>query len=162
LNAFGDRYDPVSSTITFSKEDIQGEYDVEVRAGSTLALDKQARTQILSLILEKAAQLAALPSIPPFLETVIEELLRDYDIESIKEAFAKQQEQAQMEQGKQTAMEQVQTAKTAAEADKRKAQADQIRTETALTGSQAILNAAKEGVLPEAIELGRGMGQLPG
>jgi hypothetical protein len=162
LEAFGDRYDAVSHSVTFTKEDIQGEYDVEVRAGSTLALDKQTRQQVLQSILEKAAQLAALPRIPPFLEAIITEMLRDFDIQSLEDAFKQQQEMAQMNMGKETAIQQVQTEKTQAEADKRRAQADQIRTETAQSGANALLNAAKEGVLPEAIELGRGMGQLPG
>lgn len=162
LKAFGEKYDPVSNTVTFTKDDITGEYDVEVRAGSTLAMDKQARTEILSLILEKAAQLATLPSIPPFLETVITELLRDYDIKSLEEAFAKQQEQSQMAAGQDAAVKQLDAQKTKAEADKRDAQAQQIRAETATMGAETLLNAAKEGVLPEAIEIGRGMGQLPG
>jgi hypothetical protein len=162
LKAFGDKYDPVSHTVSFTKEDILGEYDVEVRAGTTLALDKETRTQVLSMILDKAAQLAALPSIPPFLEAIISELLRDFDIQSLEQAFAQQQQQAQMEQGKQTAIQQVDVEKTQAEADKRRAQADQIRAETATTGATTLLHAAKEGVLPEAIEIGRGMGQLPG
>lgn len=162
LKAFGDKYDPVSNSVTFTKDDIQGEYDVEVKAGSTLALDKETRTQVLSLVLDKAAQLAALPTIPPFLETIIDELLKDFDIKSLEEAFEKQQQMSQMNQGKETAMQQVEADKTAAEADKRKAQAEQIRTETATMGAESLLNAAKEGVLPEAIELGRGMGHLPG
>lgn len=162
LKAFGDKYDPVSQTVTFTKDDIVGEYDVEVRAGTTLALDKQTRTQILSMVLDKAAQLAALPSIPPFLETVIMELLRDYDIQSLEEAFARQQDEMKVKQGQDAAVQQVDAAKTQAETDKRSAQADQIRAETATMGATTLLNAAKEGVLPEAIEIGRGMGQLPG
>lgn len=162
LKAFGDRYDPVSNTVTFTKDDITGEYDVEVKAGSTLALDKATRTQVLGMILEKAGQLAALPSIPPFLEAVITELLRDFDVVQLEAAFAAQQEQAQMAAGKETAMQAVEVEKTRAEADKRTAQAEQIRAETAQAGASSLLNAAKEGVLPEAIELGRGLGQLPG
>lgn len=162
LKAFGDKFDPVSSTVTFTKDDIVGEYDVEVRAGSTLAMDKTTRTQVLSMILDKAAQLAALPSIPPFLETIITELLRDYDIQSLEQAFQQQQDQAQAQAGQEAAVKAVEVQKTKAEGDKRAAQADQIRAETATAGAQTLLHAAKEGVLPEAIEIGRGMGQLPG
>lgn len=162
LKAFGDKYDPVSNTVTFTKDDITGEYDVEVRAGSTLALDKTTRSQVLGQILDKAAQLAQLPSIPPFLEAVITEMLRDFDIQALEQAFQKQQEAAQVEMGKQTALQQVDAQKTQAETDKRSAQAQQIRAETAQMAADSLLNASKEGVLPEAIELGRGLGQLPG
>lgn len=162
LEAFGERYDPVSNSVTFTKEDITGEYDVEVRAGSTLALNKENRTQVLSSILEKAGQLAALPSIPPFIEAIISELLRDFDIQSLEMAFRQQQEQAQMNMGKDTALQQLDAKKTNAEAEKRTAQAEQIRAETATMAADALMNAAKDGVLPEAIELGRGLGQLPG
>ncbi len=162
LKAFGDKYDPVSNTVTFTNEDIKGEYDVEVRAGSTLAMDKTTRQSVMALILDKAAQLAALPSIPPFIEAIITEMLRDFDIQSLEQAFAQQQQQAQFNAGKETAQQQVDVAKTQAETEKRSAQAAQIRTETAIGTGKALMEAHAQGVLPEAIALGQGAGHLPG
>jgi len=164
LKAFADagKYDAVSHSVTFTKDDIQGDYDVEVRAGSTLAMDKATRTQVLEMVLDKAAQLAQMPQIPPFVEAIITELLRDYDIPQLQMAFDQQQQSAQVKMGQEIAQQQTAAQKTQAETAKRQAQAAQIRTETAITGAQALLGAAKEGVLPEAIELGRATGQMPG
>lgn len=162
IKAFGDKYDPATKSVKFTKEDIQGEYDVEVKAGSTLPLDKMTRMQILGEILKQSVQLAALPVLPHFIQVLIEESLKDYDIQALRIAFEQQQKEAEQRAAQSAQTQNIEETKTMAEADKRRAQADQIRSETALTGAEALLNAHKEGVLPEAIELGRGMGQLPG
>lgn len=96
LRAFQDqgRYDPISQTIKFKSEDIKGEYDVSCKAGSTLPLDKLGRDRILSEVMTTGAQMASLPSIPPFMSEVIKERLRDYDIPSLEQAFEEQEQQA--------------------------------------------------------------------
>lgn len=161
IKAFGEHYDPQTRTIKFSKDDIQGQYDVDVQAGSTLPLDKETRISLLSLILDKASRLAMLPSIPPFMEVVIKELLKDYGIKSLEEAFKIQAVQAQKNKQAESEQAQVEQDKTQAEADKRKAQTKDLEADTVLKTGQALHNAHMAGVLPEAIELARGMGLFP-
>jgi len=161
LQAFPQNADPQTGSIVFTKEDIIGEYDVEVKAGSTLPLNKEGRMAILRTVLEQAARLAQAPSVPPFLQVVIEELLRDLDIKSLEQAF-KMQTQAAEQKAKAQAQEQgIESQKTAAEADKRRAQASNIRADTAIETGRALNEANQAGVLPQAIELGRGLGQFP-
>lgn len=161
IKAFGQNYDPQTKSIVFSKDDIQGEYDVDVQAGSTLPLDKETRMSLLSLILDKASRLAMLPSLPPFMQVVIKELLRDYNIKSLEEAFDLQTKQAEQSKQQQAQAAQADQQKTEAEASKRQAQTKEIQAETVLKTGQALHQAHQAGVLPEAIELGRGMGLFP-
>lgn len=161
IQAFGSNYDPATKTIKFSKQDIQGQYEVDVQAGSTLPLDKETRISLLSLILDKASRMAQLPSIPPFMEVVIKELLKDYGIKSLEEAFKVQAVQAQQAKQQQAQSAQVEQQKIQAEADKRAAQTKDIEADTVLKTGEALHQAHMAGVLPEAIELGRGMGLFP-
>lgn len=161
IQAFGQNYDPQTKTIRFTKEDIQGEYDVDVQAGSTLPLDKETRMSLLSLILDKASKLATLPSLPPFLEVIIKELLRDYNIKSLEEAFKLQAVQAGQAKQQQAQTAQVEQDKIQAEADKRKAQTKDLEADTVLKTGKALYDSHMAGVLPETIELGRSMGLFP-
>lgn len=161
VEAFGQKFDPKTKTLKFTNDDIQGEYDVSVKAGSTLPLNREGRLAVLQQVLVQSARLAQMESLPPFIQVVIEEILRDFDIESLKAAFEAQTQQAQQKAQQKAQQEGVDTSKTAAEADKRKAQAEQIRAETRMDGAEMLLNASKEGVLPEAVEFGRGQGLLP-
>ena len=161
LEAFGQNLDQETGSLIFSKEDIIGEYDVEVKAGSTLPLNKEGRMQVLTSVLEQAVKLAQAPNVPPFLQVVISEILRDLDIKSLEQAFEVQTQQAAEAQKQKAEVEGVETQKTAAEGDKRMAQAQQIRAETAIDTGKALHEAHTAGVLPQAIELGRGLGQFP-
>lgn len=161
MEAFQDKIDPATGAITFTKEDIKGEYDVTVRAGSTLPLDRETRLQVLSQVLQQSVQLAQLPGIPPFIQVVIQEILKDYDIKALEAAFADQLEKQQQTEQSQAVQQATELDKVKAEAEKRKAQAEQVRTDTAIQTGEALHRAHLAGVLPEAIELGRGMGQFP-
>lgn len=161
IQALGNNFNPQTKTVQFSKDDIQGQYDVDVQAGSTLPLDKETRMSLLSLIFDKATRLAQLPSIPPFMQTLIKEMLKDYGIKSLEEAFDQQTAQAEQAKAQQAQVQQIETDKTKAETDKRNAQAKNLEAETVLTTGRALHEAHIAGVLPEAIELGRGMGLFP-
>lgn len=140
------RFDPVSQTIRFTSDDIKGEYDISVKAGSTLPLDKTTRDKILDRLIELAIPLAQAPSIPPFLEKLIEERLRAYDIVSLEDAF--KQQQAAIEQNKQQEAEaqNVESEKVLAETAKRNAQAEQITTETDIARATGMAKAT--GLMP--------------
>src|SRR4029077_1002729 len=84
------RFNPASQTITFTSEDIKGEFDVGIKVGSTLPLDIATRDHILDSVLQTGAQMAAVPSIPPFLAEVIKERLKDYEIKGLERAFDQQ------------------------------------------------------------------------
>lgn len=161
IEAFKDNFDPRTGSITFTKDDIVGEYDVDVRPGSTLSLDKTTRLQIMGQILQQSMQLAQLPALPPFVQVLIGEMLKDYDIKSLEVAFQEQQQKAEQAAAGQAITQQTELDKVKAEADKRKAQAQQINTETAIQTGEALHRANAQGILPEAIELGRSMGQFP-
>jgi hypothetical protein len=161
IQAFKDKYDPITKSIKFTKEDIQGEYDVEVQAGSTIAIDKSARMAILNQVLQQSIQLAQLPGLPPFVQVVISELLKDYEIKSLEEAFNVQSREADMSKMSKQQDEQTQTAKVQAETAKREAQAQEIKVDTVLKGADAMMKAHQFGVLPELIGLSRGAGVLP-
>lgn len=159
--AFQDKFDPVTQSVKFTKEDITGEYDVSVRAGSTLPMDRETRMQVLSQVLQQSMQLAQLPGIPPFVQVVIQEILRDYDIKALQQAFDEQlQKQQQTEEG-QAVQQQTDMEKIKAETAKRQAQAQSVNADTAIKTGEALHRAHTQGVLPEAIELGRGLGQFP-
>jgi hypothetical protein len=146
-------FDPVSQTIKFDKSAIQGDFDISVKAGSTLPLDKGTRDQVLNHVYEMSVPLANAPSIPPFISEIIKELLRDYEIKGLEEAFAKQE---QATQAKGEAMAQsaaLQDQKVQTEAQKRSAQAQQIMVDTVIKGVNATGKAT--GVLSPEESLGK-------
>ena len=139
IQAFKDQgiFDPVSQTIKFKSEDIKGEYDVSVKAGSTLPLDKMTRDKILDNVMQVGAQMAALPSIPPFMAEVMKERLRDYEIKGLEVAFDQQQQAAAAQQDEKSQVSAIETGKVQAETAKRNAQAQQIQIDTLIKGVQA-------------------------
>lgn len=144
LAAFKDQgvYDPISKTLKFTSEDIKGEFDANVKAGSTLPLDKMTRDKILENVMTIGAQMAQVPSIPPFLTEVIKERLKDYEIKGLELAFD-QQQQAAAQNAKGSAMTQeAQMAKTESETQKRQAQAKQIDAETVIKTANAMGKAS--------------------
>ena len=161
IKSFGNQFDPETNSISFSKDDIIGEYDVEVKAGSTLPLDKTTRRTILTTVLEVASKFAGVPNLPPFIQTIITELLQEFGIKSLEQAFQLQQEAEKKKAQAAAQAQQADVEKDQADAEKRRAQANQIKSETGIKGGEALLNANKEGVLPEAIALARGFGTLP-
>jgi hypothetical protein len=130
-------FDPASQTIKFDKSAIMGDFDVGIKAGSTLPLDKGTRDTILQKVYEMSVPLAQAPTIPPFLAEVIKEMLKDYDIKGLEQAFDQQQAAAQQQSQVMEANSQVQTQKTQAETAKRNAQAQNVQVDTLIKGLQA-------------------------
>ncbi len=138
------KFNPVTQTITFSAEDIKGEYDVKVKAGSTLPLDKMTRDKVLDQVLQIGAQMASVPSLPPFMSEIMKERLKDYDMPQLTKAFNDQAEAQAAQQQEAAANEDVNTEKTRAEAAKRTAQTKQIEVDTLIKGIQAAGKATGE------------------
>lgn len=136
------KYDRATNSIKFSPEDIKGEYDVSVKSGSTLPLDKQTRDQILEHVLELSVPLAQAPSVPPFIAEIITELLQDYEIKGLEVAFKQQEQVAQQTMQNQVQIQEGQVAKTDSETAKRKAQAQQIDTDTIIKTANALGKAS--------------------
>lgn len=139
IQAFKDQgiYDPRSQTIKFTKENIKGEFDVSVKAGSTLPLDKMTRDGILDKVMQVGAQMAQFPSIPPFVAEVIKERLHDYEMKGLEKAFDDQEQAAQQQQQAQSQEGDIQAQKTMSEIAKRNAQAQNIQIDTVIKGTQA-------------------------
>jgi hypothetical protein len=140
INAFKQQgiYDPSSKTIRFTMEDVKGEFDVGIKIGSTLPLDIGTRDKILDSVMQTGAQLASVPSIPPFLAEVIKERLRDYDIKGLEVAFDQQQAQLSQKTQGDAITQESQIAKTESETAKRKAQAKQIDADTIIKTANAM------------------------
>lgn len=134
IEAFKDKFNPETGTVVFSKEDIAGEYDVEVKAGSTLPLNKQARVMILREVLELAVKIQG--PVPLFAKVIILDLLRDYQLPQLKDAFEIQAMQAEKQAAEAAKEQSIDKAKIVAETEKRKAQADQIDLESAIMEQQ--------------------------
>lgn len=139
IQAFKDQgiYDPASQTIKFKKEDIQGDFDVSVKAGSTLPLDKGTRDKILNNVYQMSIPLAQAPSVPPFIAEIIKELLKDYEIKGLEVAFDEQQKAADQQQESQQQQSDINDQKTMAETAKRNAQAQNVQIDTMIKGVQA-------------------------
>ena len=148
IQAFANQgmYDPASKTIKFDKSMITGEYDVTVKAGSTLPLDKGTRDSILDSVMQTSVQLASSPTLPPFVAEIIKERLRDYDIKGLEVAFDQQQQTVQQQQQSEQQSQQELDAKVQAETAKRQAQAKQISVDTVIKGATAMGKAT--GAIP--------------
>lgn len=137
IEALGPNYDPVTGTVKFTPDEIKGDYDVDIKVGSTLPMDRQGRMQTLEIILQTLAQVSAQGVVSPLVVTTIEELLKEYDIKSLKQAYAEEismkEEEAQADSQEQDVLEQ----KTLAEARKREAQANQIMVDTEISTQEA-------------------------
>lgn len=142
IQELGENYDPMTGTVTFTPEEIAGEFDVEIKAGSTLPLNKEGKVEILNSVLTTLGTVSA-DGVSPLLHAVITEILDAYDIKSIKEAYAQEremeaqkQEMAQQETDADEAKARSQAAKNIAQTDKIGAEADKLRLETAQSPEQ--------------------------
>ena len=139
IAALGDHYDPVTQRVQFTPEEIEGEYDVEVKAGSTLPMNKQTRTQIYETVLNAIAPaIAQGQASSPFMFALISGMLKDYDIKGLEEAYKAEVEQAQAAAEASQGEQDIDQIKTAAEAAKRQAQSKQIQAETEITEQEAM------------------------
>jgi hypothetical protein len=143
--ALGSNFNPQTGEVKFTPQEIEGEYDVDVKAGSTLPMDRQHKTQMLETILTTVAQaVASGNSMSPFMNELIQEILKEYEIKGLQEAYEKEvQEKAQIAQQNQ-GQQSVDSQKTIAEAQKRIAQSEQIKVDTQLQIEQARLEAVKQ------------------
>lgn len=83
---------------TFTAEDIEGEYDVEIVAGSSTPIDRTELTKALMQLLEIGPKAGALPG-GPLMASVAKMLIEVIDIPEIESAFeAEQQAQVQMKE----------------------------------------------------------------
>lgn len=139
MAAFQDHFDPVTGTVTFTPQDIEGEYDVEVRAGSTLPPDKESRMHVLETVMTEVLPVISQAGINPLTEELMREFLSDYDMPGLEQAFDRLLQQQAENAAQEQQDQDMQKAKTASEAEKRVAQANQIDVETAIT-EQALKN----------------------
>ena len=137
IQALGEKFNPVTKTVTFTPEEIKGEYDIEVKAGSTLPLNKQNQTQILETVLQTVASAVSQGPISPFLNALIQMLLDRYDIKGLQEAYKEEVAQAQAAQQAQEGQQSIEDQKTVAEAAKREAQAQQVNIESEILAQDA-------------------------
>lgn len=135
LAALGDRVDPATGEVSFTADELNGEYDVEVRAGSTLPLNKETKGQIIDNILQVVGSLST-QGVSPLLEALITERLEEFDIKSLKQAYEQEKEQSrqaammqQQDSDANAAKAKSQAAKNIASADKTGAEADKVRME---------------------------------
>lgn len=97
---------------TFTAEDIEGEYDVEVVAGSSTPIDRGELTKTLLQLIELAPKAGAIPG-GPLVGAISQELIDVIDLPAIKLAFEaemqaqqqqKQEQAAQAEEAKQLSL----------------------------------------------------------
>jgi len=139
IEILGNNYDPVTQSVKFTPQEIEGDYDVEIKSGSTLPLDKQTKMQILEIVGEVIAKSAAMGATSNLVIAWLEEMLDGFDIKSLKEAYEKDlkaQEEAQQQAEEQTSIE---DQKVAAETMKRQAQAQKVQAETEIVMQDAAL-----------------------
>jgi hypothetical protein len=139
IKALGSNYDPETGQVTFTPDDINGEYDVDVKAGSTLPLDKQTRVQVLELVLTTVAQAVSQGPMSPFMNVLIQQLLEDYDIKGLQEAYELEVQMVERAKAEAQNQQSIEDQKVMAEAEKRKAQASQITVETEITAQDAAI-----------------------
>ncbi len=154
IQAFQDQgmYDPASQTIKFDKSAIQGDFDVSVKAGSTLPLDKMTRDKILTSVYQMSVPLASAPSVPPFIAEIIQELLKDYEIKGLKVAFDQQAQDVQQKQQSSQQEQDLLDQKTMSETAKRNAQAQNVQIDTIIKGVHAAGKATGELAPEEALK----------
>lgn len=139
IQAFKDQgiFDPASETIRFTKDQISGDFDVSIKAGSTLPLDKETRDQILNKVYQMSIPLASAPSVPPFIAEIVKELLKDYEIQGLEKAFDDQQQATAQKEQMESQQANIQDEKTKSETAKRNAQAQNVQVDTIIKGVQA-------------------------
>lgn len=137
--ALGENYDPVTQTVTFTPSEIEGEYDFDVKSGSTLPLDKQNRSQVLEIVLQTVAAAVSQAPMSPFLNTLIMEILKDYDIKGLEEAYKLEVMQAEQQKQAESEAQGIEEQKIQAESAKRAAQSQKIQIETEIASQEAAL-----------------------
>lgn len=78
--------------IHFTKESIQGEYDIEAKAGSTLPLNRENKVKLLTTTVEMLQPLGIPPGSPTAI-AVTKALFRELDMKEIELAYEQQAQQ---------------------------------------------------------------------
>jgi hypothetical protein len=167
LEALGDHLDQENGTVKFTPQDIEGDYEVEIKSGSTLPLNKETKQQILQLVLGVIAKVSGLP-LPPTLRAIITEMLADYDIKSLEEAF-KQEMQASDQVAAQKSQQgnavdlkaKTQSIKNVMQSKKVGAETEQQQLENALTIDLIRHKLLDEKTQGRFASLGVGGGEVP-
>jgi len=135
MEILGDRVDPVTRKVTFTSKEIEGDYDVEVKAGSTMPLNRENKIQLLQTVMQTLGAVNQ-GNTGPFLRTIIKELLDEFDLKSLQiaedEELKNQAEQAQAKAQEGDAMAikaRTQGAKNAMQANKISADTQKIEME---------------------------------
>lgn len=138
IEILGDRFDPVTGKVTFTPKEIEGDYEAEVKSGSTMPLNRENKINLLQNVMHTLGQLNQ-GNAGPFLRTVIKELLDEFDMKSLKLAEAEELDaqqkaaQAQAQEGDAMAIKaRTQGAKNAMQAQKISADTSKIEMENAV------------------------------
>lgn len=128
IEALGDHFDPVTRTVKYTPADIEGDYEVEVKAGSTLPLNRETKVQIIQSILQTVGSIQE-QGVSPLLRALISELLEEFDMKVLKEAFDQEQQSDDQDAQQQAASAQAADMKNKSQAAKNIASADKIGAE---------------------------------
>lgn len=143
IEALGEHYDPITKTVEFTPAEIQGEYDVDVKAGSTLPLDKMTKMRVLETVLNTLGTVSA-EGVSPLLNAIISELLDGFDIKRLEEAYAEEQEANAEAAAKEEAGQSAEDIKARTQAAKNMASADKTMAETDIMREQQIMGPIEE------------------
>ncbi len=128
IQALGDHFDPITRTVKYSAQDIEGDYEVEIKAGSTLPLNRETKVQILQSILQTVGAVQE-QGVSPLLRALIAELLEEFDMKVLEEAFQQEQQASDQNAQAQAASAESQDIKNKSQAAKNVASADKIGAE---------------------------------
>lgn len=103
---------------TFTKDDIIGDFDVQVVPGSTVPMDTETKNKILLQVLQILPSLGAIPG-GPVMQTIAGELADGFDLPEIEPALKQEAQMAQQmkqeAEAKQAQAQQMQTAQSSAD-----------------------------------------------
>lgn len=132
IQILGDRVDPVTGTVKVSPEDIKGEYDIEIKSGSTLPLNKENRQKIYESVLQTVGPIAGKAPMSPFLNALVQGILDGFDVKALEEAYQEERQLFAQQQAEKQGQQSVEQQKIAAETAKRGAQAQQVQVQTGI------------------------------
>lgn len=129
---------------TFTKEDIQGEFDVDIKAGSTIPMDRENYMQILLQVLELAQKVGAIPG-GPLVGAIGKAIVGELDAPVIEQAFeAEIQMQQKMKQEAEAMAAQQQQVQAAQFGAEKQLEAEKIQSKNTgdlLRVASTIINA---------------------
>lgn len=99
----GERY--FGNSFLYNKRDLQGDVTLEIKAGSTLPMDRKTRQQVLQSIIVSAGQYVP----PQVLSAMVKEYVMDFGIKSIEKAYDDAEAEAKVQRVVQGALEKERT-----------------------------------------------------